>query len=49
MYNGPIIMSDSAKINKEKRKKIRIPMIMDEIDDRINKFSTRDGGRSKKI
>jgi hypothetical protein len=32
MYNGPIIRSDSAKINKGRRKKIHIPMVMNQHD-----------------
>jgi hypothetical protein len=31
MYNGPIIRPDPAKINKERRRKIRILMVMDKI------------------
>jgi MuDR family transposase len=36
MYNGSIIMSDPAKINNIRRSKIHNPMVMDEIEGRIN-------------
>jgi hypothetical protein len=49
MYNGPVIRPDPVKINKGKRRKIRIPMIMDEKEDRINKLSTRGRARSTRI
>jgi hypothetical protein len=45
MYNGPIIMPDPAKINKRKRRKIHIPMVMDEMEGYINKLPTRDRAR----
>jgi hypothetical protein len=45
MYNGPIIRPDPAKINKGRRRKIRIPMVMDEIEGRIDRMSTR--GRAR--
>jgi hypothetical protein len=45
MYNGSIIRADPAKINKERRRKIRISMVMDEMEGRINKMSTR--GRAR--
>jgi hypothetical protein len=48
MYNGQIIRSDPAKINKEMRRKIHIPMVMDEIEGRINKMSTRGRARSSR-
>jgi hypothetical protein len=38
MYNGPIIRPDLAKINKERRMKIHIPMVMDEMEGRINRL-----------
>jgi predicted membrane GTPase involved in stress response len=38
MYNGPVIRPDPAKINKGRRKKIRIPMVMDEMKDHINEL-----------
>jgi hypothetical protein len=41
MYNGPIIKLDPAKINKERRRKIHIPMVMDKIEGHINRMSTR--------
>jgi hypothetical protein len=31
MYNGPVIISDPTKINKGRRRKIHIPMVMDEM------------------
>jgi hypothetical protein len=49
MYNGPIIKSDPVKINKWKRKKICIPMVIDEMEDRINRLPTRGRARSSKI
>jgi hypothetical protein len=48
MYNGPIIRLDPAKINKENEKKIRIPMIMDEMEGRINRLPTRGRARSSR-
>jgi hypothetical protein len=48
MYNGSIIRPDPAKINKERRKKIRIPMVMDEMEGRINRMPTRGRARSSK-
>jgi hypothetical protein len=41
MYNGPVIRPDPAKINKGRRRKIHILMVMDEIEDRINRLPTR--------
>jgi hypothetical protein len=49
MYNGPIIMPDPAKINKERRMKIRIPMVMDEMKGRINRLQTQGRARSSRI
>jgi hypothetical protein len=46
MYNGPIIRLDLAKINKERRRKIRIPIVMDEMEGHINKLPSRDRARS---
>jgi hypothetical protein len=40
MYNGPIIKLDPVKINKERRRKINIPIDMDEMEGRINKLLT---------
>jgi hypothetical protein len=40
MYNGPIIKPDPEKINKERRRKIHIPIDMDEIEGRINRLLT---------
>jgi hypothetical protein len=48
MYNSLIIKLDPVKINKEKRKKIQIPMIMDEMDDHINKLSTQSRAHSSR-
>jgi hypothetical protein len=48
MYNGPIIRPDPAKINKGRRRKIRIPMVMDKIKGRINKLPTRGRTRSSR-
>jgi hypothetical protein len=48
MYNGLIIRLDPAKINKGWRRKICIPMIMDEMEGRINKLPTRGRARSSK-
>jgi hypothetical protein len=42
MYNDPVIRPDPTKINKGKRRKIRIPMVMDEMKDRINRLPTQD-------
>jgi hypothetical protein len=41
IYNGPVIRLDPAKINKEMRRKIRIPMVMDEMEGHINRLPTR--------
>jgi hypothetical protein len=53
MYNDPVIRSDLAKINKDRRIKIRILMIMDEMEGRISRFSTwgrgQEQGRSSRI
>jgi hypothetical protein len=46
MYNGPIIKPDPAKINKGMRRKIRIPMVMYEMEGRINRLPTRGQARS---
>jgi hypothetical protein len=48
MYNGPIIRLDPAKINKRRRIKIHIPMIMDEMEGRINILPTRGRARSSR-
>jgi hypothetical protein len=48
MYNGPVIRPDPAKINKERRRKIRIPMVMDEMEERINMLPTRGRARSNR-
>jgi hypothetical protein len=48
MYNGPIIRPDLAKINKGRRRKIRIPMVMDEMEGRINRLPTRGRARSSR-
>jgi hypothetical protein len=38
MYNGSVIRLDSAKINKGRRRKKHITMVMDEMEDRINRL-----------
>jgi hypothetical protein len=38
MYNGPIIRLYPAKINKLRRIKIRIPLVMDVMKGRINNY-----------
>jgi hypothetical protein len=48
MYNGPIIRLDAAKINKWRRRKIRIPIVMDEIKVHIKKMPTRGRARSSR-
>jgi hypothetical protein len=48
IYNGSIIRTNSAKINKGKRRKIRIPMVMDEMEGRINRLPTRDRAHSSR-
>jgi hypothetical protein len=42
MYNGTIIMSDPTKMNKERRRKIYISMLMDKMEDCTNILPTRD-------
>jgi hypothetical protein len=49
MYNGPIIMPDPAKINKGRRRRIYIPMVMDEIEGRINMMPIRGRARSNRV
>jgi hypothetical protein len=41
MYNGLIIRLDPTKINKGRRRKIHIPMVIDEMDGHINRMPTR--------
>jgi hypothetical protein len=48
MYNGPIIRSDLVKINKGRRRKIHIPMVMDKMEGRINILPTRGRVRSSR-
>jgi hypothetical protein len=48
MYNGPIIRPDPVKINKRRRRKIRIPMVMDKIEGRVNILLTRGRARSSR-
>jgi hypothetical protein len=48
MYNGPIIRPDPTKINKGRKRNIRIPMIIDEMEGRINKLPIRDRARSSR-
>jgi hypothetical protein len=38
MYNGSIIISDPTKINKSRRRKIYIIMIIDKLKGRIDKL-----------
>jgi hypothetical protein len=45
MYNGSIIRLDPAKINKGRKRNMRIPMVMDETESRINGMPTRGRGR----
>jgi hypothetical protein len=49
MYNDPIIRPDLAKIDKERRKKIHIPIDMNEMKDRFNRLPTRGRARSSRI
>jgi hypothetical protein len=48
MYNSPIIRPDPTKINKGRRRKIRIPMVMDEMKGYINRLPTRGRARSNR-
>jgi hypothetical protein len=48
MYNDPIIRPDPAKINKERGRKIHIPMVMDEMEGCINMLPTRVRVRSSR-
>jgi hypothetical protein len=48
MYHGPIIRSDPVKNNKEMRRKIRIPMVMEEMEGRINMLPTQGRARSSR-
>jgi hypothetical protein len=48
MYNGPIIRQEPTKINKWKKKKIHIPMVMDEMEGHINRLPTRGRARSSR-
>jgi hypothetical protein len=48
MYNGPIIRPDPAKINKGRRRKTCIPMVMGEMEGRINMLPTRGRARSNR-
>jgi hypothetical protein len=49
MYNGSVIRADPTKINKGMGRKIHISMIMDEMEDRINRLPTRGRARSNKV
>jgi hypothetical protein len=49
MYNNLIIRPDPAKINKWRRKKIHIPIVMDEIEGHIKRLPTRGQERSNRI
>jgi hypothetical protein len=46
--NSPIIILDPVKINKGRRKKIRIPMVIDEMEGCINRLPTRGRARSSR-
>jgi hypothetical protein len=46
LYTGSIIRPDPKKINKGRRRKIRIPMVMDEMEGRISRLPSRGRGRS---
>jgi hypothetical protein len=48
IYNGPIIRPDPAKIYKGRRRKICIPMVMDEMKGRINMMPTRGRAHSSR-
>jgi hypothetical protein len=48
MYNGPIIKPDPAKINKGRRRNIRISMVMDEMEGRIDRLPTQGRARSSR-
>jgi hypothetical protein len=48
MDNGPIIRPDPTKINKRRRRKIRILMVMNEMEGHINKLPTQDRARSNR-
>jgi hypothetical protein len=48
IYNGPIIRPDPTKINKGRRRKIRIPMVTDEMEGLINRLPTRGQARSSR-
>jgi hypothetical protein len=48
MYNDPIIRPYPAKIYKERRRKIHISIVMDEMEGRINRLPTRDWARSSR-
>lgn len=40
IYHGAILRPDPAKINKGRRRKIRIPMMMDEMEGRISRLAS---------
>jgi hypothetical protein len=48
IYNGPVIRPDPAKINKGRRRMIRIPMVMDEMEGCINRLPTRGRAHSNR-
>jgi hypothetical protein len=48
MYNSLVIRPDPAKINKGRRKKIHISIVMDEIEGPMNRLSTRGRARSNR-
>jgi hypothetical protein len=49
IYNGPVIRPNPAKNNKGRRRKIRIPMVMDEMESRINRLPTQGRANSNRV
>ena len=47
MWHGPVIRPDPKKINKGRRKKIRIPMMMDEMEGRISRLPDQSNRRRR--
>jgi hypothetical protein len=48
MFHGATIRPNLAKINNGGRRKIRIPMIMDEIKDQISRITSHGRERSRR-
>jgi hypothetical protein len=46
MYHGTLLRRDPMKINKDRRKKIKISMIIDEIEGRIRRFMSQSQSRT---